>query len=75
MGTIPPSELLKLWQLEKITLEMAIGHLIQNLVNVRNTQDGHEISIRSLQSKINQMTEIINGELQPRKSGKVRKSK
>ncbi len=28
MGTMPPDELLKLWKLEKLPPEMAIGHLL-----------------------------------------------
>ena len=32
MATVPPDELLRLWSRESLTSEMAIGHLIQNLV-------------------------------------------
>jgi hypothetical protein len=32
MATVPPNELLRLWSRESLTSEMAIGHLIQNLV-------------------------------------------
>ncbi len=32
MGTIPPQEILKQWQLEQMTVEMAVGHILQNLV-------------------------------------------
>ena len=37
MGTITPSELLKLWKLEKLSVEMAVGHILQNLVNMHTT--------------------------------------
>jgi hypothetical protein len=33
MATMPPDELLRLWSRESLTSEMAIGHLIQNLVH------------------------------------------
>ena len=32
MGTVTPAELLRLYTLEKITIEMSIGHILQNLV-------------------------------------------
>jgi hypothetical protein len=34
MGTVSPEELLDLWKLEKMPLEMAMGHVLQNLVNL-----------------------------------------
>jgi hypothetical protein len=33
IATMPPDELLRLWSRESLTSEMAIGHLIQNLVH------------------------------------------
>jgi hypothetical protein len=42
MGTVSPEELLDLWKLEKMPLEMAMGHVLQNLVNLNaliNTTD------------------------------------
>ncbi|MEI2607576.1 MAG: hypothetical protein V9G20_02970 [Candidatus Promineifilaceae bacterium] len=39
MGTLHIQELLQQWQLEKITTEMAIGHLIQNLANIQSVLD------------------------------------
>ncbi|CAN5826148.1 hypothetical protein BH10CHL1_BH10CHL1_46540 [soil metagenome] len=32
MSTITPIELLNLWKQEQITVEMSIGHILQNLV-------------------------------------------
>ncbi len=32
MSTAAPSELLRLWKLEQLSVEMAIGHVLQNLV-------------------------------------------
>ncbi|GAB4409177.1 MAG: hypothetical protein Fur0044_02690 [Anaerolineae bacterium] len=34
MGTLHPQELLKQWELEKIPIEMATGHSLQNLVHI-----------------------------------------
>jgi len=34
MGTITPAELLRLYTLEKITDQQAIGHMLQNLVRI-----------------------------------------
>ena len=34
MGTFPPDELLKMWQREELTVEMAAGHIVQNLVQL-----------------------------------------
>ncbi|MBP8001818.1 MAG: hypothetical protein KA314_10670 [Chloroflexi bacterium] len=39
MGTMHIQELLQQWQLEKITTEMTIGHLIQNLANIQSALD------------------------------------
>jgi hypothetical protein len=75
MSTITPQELLKLWQLEKITCEMAIGHLIQNLVNVKNIQDEQGVAIRSLQLNINKMTEISNKETLTQRANKTKQRK
>ena len=34
MGTLPPDELLRLWKLEKLPVEMAIGQILQHLVEM-----------------------------------------
>lgn len=35
MSTITPTEQLKLWKLENMQLEMAVGHILQNLVKLQ----------------------------------------
>jgi len=45
MATVDPEELLRLWTRERVTAEMAIGHILQNLVLQHTT-------IRSLQATI-----------------------
>jgi hypothetical protein len=37
MSTGTPTELLKLWKLENMTPEMAVGHILQNLVKQQAT--------------------------------------
>ncbi len=32
MGALTPTELLTLWKQKEVTIEMSVGHLIQNLV-------------------------------------------
>ena len=36
MGTVTPTKLLNLWIQENISIEMAIGHILQNLVLQQN---------------------------------------
>ena len=37
MDTEKPNKLLKLWALEKMSIEMAIGHILQNLAQQQST--------------------------------------
>jgi hypothetical protein len=39
MSTHAPHSLLKLWKLEQLPTEMAIGHILQNLVTMQETID------------------------------------
>ena len=39
MGTVSPEELARLWRQEHISVEMAIGHITQNLVRLQSTLD------------------------------------
>ncbi len=39
MSTIPSSELLRLWKIEKLPIERAIGHILQNLTNIQKSVD------------------------------------
>jgi hypothetical protein len=41
MGTVSPDELARLWSQEKITPEMAIGHITQNLARMQGMLDSH----------------------------------
>jgi len=52
MATIPPYELLRLWSRETVTSEMAIGHLIQNLVQQQATIAVIQSTLATLRSDI-----------------------
>jgi hypothetical protein len=39
MGTMAPDELARLWRQEKLSVEMAIGHITQNLVQIQSMID------------------------------------
>ncbi len=45
MGTMLPQELWEKWQLEDLTLEMAIGHILQNLVKILTTLEAINITL------------------------------
>lgn len=37
MGALTPTDLLTLWKQEQVTVEMSIGHIVQNLVKQQTT--------------------------------------
>ena len=37
MGALTPTELFTLWKQEQVTVEMSIGHMVQNLVKQQTT--------------------------------------
>ena len=39
MGTMTPQKLLNQWKLENMTVEMATGHTLQNLVKIQQAID------------------------------------
>ena len=74
MSAETPEELLKQWKLENIPLEMAMGHVIQNLVKQQKAQDALNQAIYHLRSDMDRL--IAHADLTPstpgkRKSGKV----
>lgn len=50
MGTMPPKELLTLWTREDMTVEMAIGHILQNLTKLQTTVETNHFKLHQLQS-------------------------
>lgn len=39
MSTYSPHDLLKLWKMQQLPLEMTTGHILQNLVTLQDTID------------------------------------
>jgi len=52
MGTIPPPTLLQLWAVEDLTIEQAIGHLLQHLVIIRNELNAEQVAQPKLKIQI-----------------------
>ncbi len=73
MGTMPPSELLKLWKLEHITVEMAVGHILQNLITLHTTVEIFDASLCKLQGNVDDL--IAHTEMKPRSKGRKKSFK
>ena len=52
MGTIPPKDLLKKWKLEELTVEMAIGHILQRMVLLEQADTDATCNCRKLSTAI-----------------------
>lgn len=55
MSTVTPEELLRLWKLENIPLEMAMGHVLQNLVKQQKAQDALNQMIANLRADVDRL--------------------
>ncbi len=55
MGTIPPQDLLKKWQREEITVEMAIGHILQNLAKIQTAIDAINLALYNLRAMVDSL--------------------
>jgi hypothetical protein len=55
VSTVTPEELLKLWKLEKVTVEMALGHIIQNLVKLHTSDENLETSLYELRGNVDDL--------------------
>lgn len=52
MSTITPQELLKRWKLEQIPVEMAMGHVLQNLVQQQTLIDSLTLALNKLRLQL-----------------------
>jgi len=52
MATHTPSELLKAWQREEITAEMAIGHLIQNILKLEEALVAVNLALYQVRAEV-----------------------
>lgn len=51
MGTLHPEELRSLWDREDLSIEAAIGQLLQNLAKMQTAIDANNISLYRLRSE------------------------
>lgn len=55
MGTLPPTELLNQWRLEKLTVEMTTGHILQNLVKLCESMEHLTCTIHKLRVDVDRL--------------------
>lgn len=73
MGTIHPQELLKQWELEKISHEMATGHSLQNLVKIQQAIDTINIAFYNLRADVDSL--IAHTGMKPNQTSKKKPPK
>ena len=49
MGTMPPKDILTLWARDRMSVEMAVGHILQNLAKLQATVEANHRKIHQLQ--------------------------
>jgi hypothetical protein len=52
MGTMSPKELLTLWARDDMPVEMAVGHILQNLAKLQAYLEANHLKIRRLQTAL-----------------------
>lgn len=70
MATYAPAELLQLWKTEQITVEMATGHLLQQLVKLYNDLETQRAAMINLRADVDRL--IAHTQLPPLVKGKPR---
>jgi hypothetical protein len=73
MGTLPPQELLKKWEQEEITVEMAIGHILQHLVKILAALESIKITLRKIRADVDSL--IAHTGMKPNPTGKKKPPK
>ncbi|NIP25669.1 MAG: hypothetical protein GWO38_18085 [Phycisphaerae bacterium] len=73
MGTIPPQELLKQWRLEKMSVDMTTGHILQNLVKLQRAIDAINITLYNLRADVDSL--IAHTKMKPNPKGKKKPGK
>ncbi len=51
MSTITPQEILNQWKLEQIPVEMAMGHVLQNLIQQQTILDSLTLTVSKLSAQ------------------------
>jgi hypothetical protein len=72
MGTIAPDELLDLWKLEKMPLEMAMGHVLQNLVNLNALIEATDTTLYKLRADVDDLVVQTGIELRSKAKSRSR---
>lgn len=69
MATLTPQELLTLWiREEELTPEMAIGHILQNLVEMQHTLEAMTVTLYNLRSDLDSLIAFTG--MKPEPQGK-----
>jgi hypothetical protein len=64
MNTHTPEQLLSLWAREKITAEMAIGHILQHLVHIQATTTNNSRALYQVRREVDGL--VAQGRIKPR---------
>lgn len=73
MATYAPAELLQLWKTEQITVEMATGHLLQQLVKLYNELETQRAAVINLRADVDRL--LVHAQLPPPVKGKLKEPK
>ena len=73
MGTMPPQKLIKKWELEDLTPEMAIGQILQHLVKILTTLQAINITLYNLRADVDSL--IAHTGMTPNPKGKKKPPK
>ena len=73
MATYTPAELLQLWKLEQIPLEMTTGHLLQYLVKLHSELEIQRTVAANLRADVDRL--IVHTRLPGTRKGKQKPSK
>lgn len=68
MGTLPPQELLNQWRREELTVEMAIGHLLQNLIKLQTMLETLNLTLQTLRADVDSL--LASGGKKPSATGR-----
>jgi len=73
MATLPSDELLKLWKLEQLPLEMGMGQVLQHLIKLYNDLATHHTTQINLRADVDRL--IAHTGLPPSTKGKPKPPK
>lgn len=73
LSTVTPDKLLSMWAKEQLTLEMAAGHILQNLVKIQTTIDALNITLYNLHADVDSL--IAHTGMNPTPKGQKKPAK